>query len=282
MPKVVRVSRLKGIRERFQMSTEELAERLGVALMEVKRWEKDLSEASSAQLRDLAVVLGVPVQSLTGEEAEGAATSKWAFDRELGTAYGTLRLTFGMATVEYPIDEDERISVLQQLYERGPQEEGCAGAWLRFGSLDNLIVFANPAYLHGIELLSDDAEQMPDFEHPEVYQAIETWDCGREECGPVLTARCEELLDADEDAITRSRHLRILSETGGESWSDMVDPGDIDGVFELDLVADLELPPNRFMRTSVEGYYVERFVNLSKTALIEVPANKYLKLGMEE
>lgn len=279
-PKVARISHLKRVREKLGMTVERLSERLEVAPAEVKRWEKDLGTAALAQLRDLAVVLGVTVQSLRGEEPDSSVDPDFAIDRQLDVPYGTLRLVFGTEVVEYPVDQKERESVLGQLYGCGPQEEGDDGTWLYFGTLDNLIVFANTEHVQRAELVSDDAEEMPDFSHPEVYQALEDWDCGSNEYGPVVTGHCDLLVEAHgyDQAIQRARNVRILAATGGESWHHLVNEADTAGIFELELEATSGIARNRFMRTSIEGYHVEKFVNLSQTALVEVPANQYLRL----
>jgi transcriptional regulator with XRE-family HTH domain len=268
------------------LSHAEVAEALGVVPAEVAQWERKLATASVAQLRDLAVLTGVTVDELLGTERslEEEAKGPYAPNPMLGVPYGTLSLRLGAYQTCYPIDFDARERLLRQLGALDIQEEGCENAWLGLMTLDNRWVFANPAYLHEVELVSDDDEAMPEFEHPEVYNALEHWDIEKEGLGPLLRERCHAILclpDAEE-RLTAIRDVRILMSDGETSWHPLLETADTLGYYVLEMEAGSGIRGNRFIPVRSEGYYRERFVNLSNVALIEVPTNRYLRLAARE
>lgn len=277
------ISHLKRLRTKAGLTQQALAARLGVPKADVAAWERDLSRASVSQLKDMAIVLDVYVDTIRGAETpyEEVEESPFAVHTSRGAAYGTLKLTFAGAPSEYPIDEPSRVALLTQLSGWEPQEGGDSTRWLYATTLNNLVLYANSDYLKQVELISDDAEQMPGFEHPEVYNELESWDLrGHEEVGPVLLRRCEEVIESvgEEEAIQRARAARILTPDDHVSWHMMISSEDVLGFHLLELEAGEGIPRNSFIRTVTEGYHRELYVNLSQTALIEVPANCLLRL----
>lgn len=260
---------------------------MGVPKADVAAWEKDLSRASVSQLKDMAIVLDVYVDTIRGAETpyEEVERSPFAVHTSRDAAYGTLRLTFGGVPAEYPIDESARVALLTQLSSWDPQGGADATSWLYATTLNNLVIYANRDFLRQVELVGDDAEQMPGFEHPEVYNELESWDLrDSEEIGPVLLRRCEEVIESvgQEEAIKRARTARVVTPDDQVSWHPMISGDDVLGFHMLDLEAGEGIPRNSFIRTVTEGYHRDLYVNLSKTALIEVPANCLLRLNASD
>lgn len=275
---------LKAKREALSLSQGEVARILDVPVETVAGWDRSLAGATAMQLRDLAYLFATSVAGLRGAEitdAEEAAGTFAAYDRS-GPDYGTLRLVYSGWQVEYPVDDKARTTLLEQLGDLDIQQDGAVNAWLSTWTLDNKLVFANPAFLQQAELISDDAEEMPDYEHPEVYNALEDWELARE-VGPVIKLRCQEMTQVEnEEAVLRPmQYARIVAGDGNVTWHFMLEEEDSLGYYVLELEARSGIRPNRFIRAASEGYHRARFVNLSRVALIEVPANRYFRLLSE-
>jgi transcriptional regulator with XRE-family HTH domain len=284
MAKTTRLHPLKALRERLGLTQGEIACILEVPVEVVAGWERSLEGASALQLRDLAYLLDESVATLRGSEisdAEEAAGTFAAYGRS-GVDYGTLKLVFSGWQADYPVDEKAREGCLHQLSSLDIQQDGSEDAWISTWTLDNKLVYANPAFLHQAELISDDSEEMPDYEHPEVYNALEDWELDRN-LGPVLKQRCEELTKEDdgEALLQAMQYTRIVMGNGEVTWHFMLEEGDSLGYFVLELEAGSGIRPNRFLHAVTEGYHRARYINLSRAALIEVPANRYFRLLAE-
>lgn len=217
----------------------------------------------------------------TSEKEEAAGT--FAAVGERGLNFGTLRLWVVGHRIEYPIDETARSGLVHQLDGMDVQAEKGERAWLGTWTLDNKLVFANPRYVLEVELIGDDDEAMPSYEHPEVYNALEDWELERD-VGPVIKQRCEEILaEADPEQIRHAmQYVRVVMSTGEVAWHFMQEEHCTVGLYALELEARSDIGRNRFINLGTEGYYRDRYVNLSNVALIEVPANRYFRLCASE
>lgn len=198
--------------------------------------------------------------------------------------YGSLKLTLTTGAFEYPIENAARLSLLHQMDAFDLQSDDPNQAWIYCWSLDNKILFVNPAALIELELISDDVEQMLSYGHPEVYQALENWDDSTQELGAAVRAGCEAVIERDgEDlALRRVGHVRAVTLAGDVCWHNLASPADTEAYFGMHLEASTGIKPNRMIRTESEGYHRDRYVNLSQIALLEIPMNRYHKLVSEE
>lgn len=275
---------LKRIRTSRGLTQQQLAEALKTTQQTIARWEQGKNDIPVTQLKELALFFHVSVDTVLGIKTphEKQAKSPFAFDSgETAVPYGTLQLTLATAQFAYPIDERARKSLLHQLDDMGVQGDGSRHPWIYCWSLDNRIVFANPECLRQIDLVGDDVQAMPSFEHPEVYQALEDWELSDYEIGEGVAARCNELFESmgEENVLRQATHAHVLSRDGEETWHDMAEPDDARGYWSLELEAFTDIPRNRFFRVESEGGYRDRFINLSQVSLLELPANLYLRLS---
>jgi transcriptional regulator with XRE-family HTH domain len=281
---VANFNALKKIRTARGLTQQQLAEALKTTQQTIARWEQGKNDIPVTQLKELAVLFDVSVDAILGIKTphDKRTKSPFAFDSaETAIPYGTLRFTLSTGHVEYPIEERARKSLLHQLHDLDVQGDGSPHPWIYCWSLDNRIVFANPECLRQIDLVGDDVDVMPPFEHPEVYQALEDWDAPEYELGERIAERCNALFEAigKENAIRQATYARVVSRDGEESWHYMLEPDDTLGYWTLELEATTHIPRNRFIRVESEGYYRDRFINLSQVSLLEVPANLYLRLN---
>ncbi len=108
----------------------------------------------------------------------------------------------------------------------------------------------------------------------------------------MIRGRCEALIDKDEtlaDSCNETRgpvrealYTRAVGMDGKVSWHFMLGAEDTEGYFGLEMSATGSFLANRFLPVLTEGYHRVRFVNLSRTALLEVPAQRYSRLIDEE
>jgi transcriptional regulator with XRE-family HTH domain len=270
--------------EQRGLSPADLAHLAGIDEATVAEWGRSLDTVTPVQLRNLACLFGTPIPVLLGRDVTDAEEASGTFAAYVpsGGEYGTLKLSVAGQSVEYPVAEAARETLLTQLSSFDIQDDSNASAWLATSTLDNKLVYANPAFVQQVELISEAAEATPDYEHPEVYLALEDWELD-ENVGPVLRAQCTELmqLKGREAVLQEVLHARIVMGTGDVTWHALIEEDDSTGFYLLELEAQNGIPCNRFLRVATEGYHRARYVNLSAVALVEVPANRYLRLLAE-
>lgn len=285
MAKMTRLSPLKALRSNTAMTTADIAEAMRVPESTVIGWERTLEGATPLQLRDLAYLMGAPVEMLLGREASEKEKAAGTFAAHAPGArfYGTLKLTLADRAVEYPIDEDARQRLLNQIEESDIQEHEKQVDWVNTTTMDNRFVFANLSYVLQLELVGDDVEQMPEYEHPEVYNALEDWEL-EHELGPAIRRRCEHIFEARDrrEVVREATHARMIMSNGDVVWHPMHEGADTTAYFLLDLQGGLGLARNRLVPVVSEDYYRVRYVNLSNVAVIEAPANRYFRLLAED
>src|SRR5690606_10479942 len=135
--------------------------------------------------------------------------------------YGTLRVGFPWGVREYPIDDGVRGRVLHSIAQCDPQGDDPSTSWLHAWTLDNRLLYLNLDYVEWIDLIGDDEEAMPPFDHPEVYFALSTLDVEEREDGPVLSRALEMLLERYESsdaAIRPTRESLCITGSGRELW----------------------------------------------------------------
>lgn len=279
-------SPLRAIREKQRLPIVDAAEPLGIEVGELERWEKGLDGAPAQILRDCAIFYGVNVSDLTGVEAPVESARDWPFALEkVGeAAYGTLKVGFRWGEREYPIDERARASLINGIARFDAQGEDQPAQWLHTWTLDNRILFINLDHVDSIDLIGDDAEAMPPYEHPEVYLALESLDIEEVEAGPVLQRAIDQIVEAADsldEVIRPLRHSLTITSDGRELWHHMLEGADSLGAYILTLTHDMVVARNAMLEFSSEGYYAARFINLSRAAVIEFPAERYARLSTE-
>ncbi len=274
--------RLRDLRKQQGMTQEELAERLGTEPEKVARWESGDALLSVRQAKDLCMVLQCTVEELLGWEIDPEEWAETPFAvTDTGTPYGTLALETTVGHREFPIDERARESLMEQLGPRKPlgADDG-PNVWLYAWTLDNKILLLNPAFIRNIELIGDDVEAMPEFEHPEVYRALDDWD--HEAITGKVRKACERLIAAlgEDRALRLATDLRVTYDNGEDEWS-YLDEEVVPDLFALEL-GHAHVPRNAFVELTQEGYYRSRFVNLEHVVVIEIPAERYHRLSVVE
>lgn len=270
--------KLKELRSGIGLTQKQLAEQMDTTQQTIARWETGKSILNVDQIRDLCVVLECTANELLGWEtgAEGPLSSPFAsVDSEV--PYGSLHIKTSCATRQYPIGREARKALLTQIEASEPLSAANKIAWLQTWSLNNRLLLVNCAYLRSFQLISDDAEAMPSFEHPEVYRALEDW--------PITMAtgktqdRCNALavsLGGDEEVHRLVSQVRVTYEDGSEDWCFLSDETATTW-FEV-LMALPNVSQNSFVQIDEEGPEVAAFANLGRVAVIEIPADRYLRL----
>lgn len=288
---------LKHHRESYQLTQQQLAERLDVSQQTIARWESGVSPIPAKYLKDLAVLFGEPVTDFLGDAptAKGKVVPiRSVKKREDGETdnlpFGGVqfRFTSGVGLRSdldywYPISEGTRAHLVQQIETSGYAEEPGVETWLQFESMDNRWVAINSSQIADISIISDDEEQMPPYLHEEIYKAA------RELIfldGPVEVGTNGDDLPYSEQ-LTRSAK-DLISDLGGmdaallrlegaayELASGQRQQGEPENETLLALVSTFNEgfdPPhsNRLINMYSEGTYQATYVRLGSLRLIEV------------
>lgn len=270
---------LKRYRKRLGFTQQDLAKELNTTQQTIARWENGKTAVNADQIRDLCLVLHCSAEELLGvRNADHARTSSRLPRLKDEFPYGTLRLELVHETREYPISLEARESIINQMANldslRGDNHER---AWVYSWSLDNKIIWINPRYLRELTAISDDVEEMPKYEHPVVYQAIENWEIERPS-GKLLEA-CEKYFEAVggyEIATRTASCLRVTFDSGRDAWCYLSEISAAH-LFGLDL-GILTVSPTSFVQVEEDGSGLTRYINLDNVVMLEVPQNCYLGL----
>eukprot|EP00752_Nemacystus_decipiens_P000237 g237.t1 len=257
--------KIRDMRKRLQLTQADLAERMGTTQQTIARWETGKTELSIQQLKDLAVELSCSVSDLIGRSGTKAADRSPQFacvDHEM--PYGALSLTIESETREYPIDEAVRSSILEQLSRFDIRQASHGGnRWIVAATLNNRLLLINARHVKELELVSDDAEAMPSFAHPEVYASISNIDT--ETLSAAMQAKIkEEFEDLDLDQIDRiASCFEVIFEGAASTETFFLTP---DVAVELEAVSMFadEVAENAFLLVEEEGFYRARYINLSR------------------
>lgn len=243
---------------------------------------------SEASLRDLAVFYGVNVSDLTGIDAPEGSVVDWPYALERVAEkppYGTLQIGFPWGVREYPIDETARAGLLDGMASFDVQGDDQPTSWLRTWTLDNRLLYINLDFVDWIDLRSDDDVEMPGFEHPEVYLALESLDIEDYEHGPVLRRALEGLVErygSVEAAVRTVRGSVAITSDGRELWHHMLEGSDSLAQYIMGLTHEMVVARNALLEMSSEGFHVARYINVSRFAVLEFPAEQCARLGRED
>jgi transcriptional regulator with XRE-family HTH domain len=314
---------IKKLRTQLGLTQQQLAEYVGVSQQTIARWEGG-ADVPTKYLKDLAIVLECSVSDLIEgtavsylmryaerrsrlEELDDSdvpyGTARFVFVRPLGTSAATqgaveeLDDTPDELTHEFPITKGE-MRRLRYRFDRREEKWN----WFSFETLDNWLVFVNRSELEMFETIGDDVEQLPSYEHEEVYKALsdhemrsvldgttplETLDDEDSPYSRRLVERCVELL-ADAGGLGElldtvsgitvetvdGRRKHLFSDPQEEAYSEV-------GVLsiQLDNIWDRDSAPadDWLVELGTEGYYRSTHFRLGSLRLIQVPLYEYLQ-----
>jgi DNA-binding XRE family transcriptional regulator len=307
-----------------------LAEQVGVSQQTIARWEGG-SDVPTKYLRDIAVALSCTIADLVeGGEPQSymarlAAKRAGRFDGEIddsGVEFGTLRLRF-LPSVrellsppgsddppsrpqferEYPISSGERHRLGQGLDDRGERFP----TWFSFLSLDNRLVFVNRSQLESLEMVHDDIEATPHYEHEEIYRAlgdhrvqrvlegdepIEAFDAEDAPYSRTTIERCfalAETLGGVTELLNQVNY--IFAETIDGRVLELYSDPDTNTFQELSLLeieldavwaADEPVVDDWLVELGSEGWERSSLYRLGALRVIEVPLQKHLEAQRRE
>lgn len=154
---------LKSRREELNMTQKALAELLGVSQQTVARWEST-DQIPTKHLRDAVVKLGMSISDFLKDKSSPRTTPAMPFPEP---PYGTLELSIGGQIKHYPTgwsQVDELFGKLSSSFT--PVEH-----WVQLRTLDQRVLYINVQALDGLRWIDDCQEEMPSFEHEEIYKA---------------------------------------------------------------------------------------------------------------
>jgi transcriptional regulator with XRE-family HTH domain len=292
--------KLKALRVQYGITQHELAKRLETTQQTIARWESGKSSIPAKHLRDIAVLLGCSVESLLNTEGDHNSintkhknTHKPAVENS--PPYGTVIVDFGGDVGkprEWPITCSERIYLLNQMQAReGDGMTSSAQGWIYFETLDDRIVFINTSELESLRLISDDAQEMPEYAHLEIYTAIRKFmyetppndENMASENYPYTRPfqdQCMSLIEqwgGNDDAINHMECVLVESTKGVQRYLAMEEEGAQDLLFAMQDYEGRNLT-HQFANLESEGYHKASFYRFGALRLIELSNFKWKEL----
>lgn len=259
---------IKELRTAMGWTQNDLAQKMGTTQQTIARWETGKSEVGAPQLRDLSVIFGCSVDRLLGSKnAARRVHSRAASHLSSGEPYGTSRIVFGGGSRDYPIDVENMQYIEKRLFGEFGLEDNTS--WLEFAALNNRLVLVNLAAVKSWKLLSDDEEEMPDYETTAVYEALHH-DYVPEVGTPAYAARAAIVKRLEPRGTEQLTHVTHVVFCDGTVEKHFLDDEVVSAIFDLMANQD-EVGSNAFTLVGAEGGHVRSFVNLSHVALIDVP-----------
>lgn len=295
--------KLKALRAQYGITQNELAKRLETTQQTIARWESRKSSIPAKHLRDIAVLLGCSVESLLntkGDQSPINAKQKNIHKpaAENSSPYGTVIVDFGGDVGkprEWPITCSERIFLLNQMQVReGDGTTSSVQGWIYFETLDDRIVFINISELESLRLISDDAQEMPEYAHLEIYKAIRQLmyeaplndENVASESYPYTRPfqdQCMSLIEqwgGNDDAINRMECVLVESAKGAQHYLAMEEEGAQDLLFAMQGYEGRDLA-HQFANLESEGYHKASFYRFGALRLIELSNIKWRELIVE-
>lgn len=279
--------RLKKIRENRNWTQKSLAEAMHTTQQTIARWESGKAEPSIANLRDLAVLFGISIDSLIGSEKVIKTSDLMTYGEkkelkdgiEFDGFWGHLgiRICGCEKSKWYPLTESE-----QEQANYGIQGKG----WFYIETLNNKKLFINKKNIERFCLL-DDACDRPDDDwdlewheyrtySPEFFTALEKYEADeKDEISESLKKEIqstieEEKLDYENIAdLTMNITVRLRNGKKETFYPDSFEDY-ADYVFNLD--SDNQDILDTIMLFCDSGDY---YFNGDEVAVIEVPISKY-------
>lgn len=158
-------SALKARREELRMTQKDLAEYLGVSQQTVARWESS-DQIPTKHLREVVVKLGMSVGDFIRDESAPRNTPTMQFPE---APFGALELSIAGQTKCYPTGWSQVSSAFESLESIFKPVD----SWIQIETLDQRVLYINTQSIDAVRWINDDEEEMPSFEHEEVYKAAE-------------------------------------------------------------------------------------------------------------
>lgn len=264
-------SALKSRREELRMTQKALAELLGVSQQTVARWESN-DQIPTKHLRDAVVKLGMSISDfITGQSAPRVATSM-PFPEP---PYGTLELSIGGQIKHYPTgwsQVDEVFGRLSSSFK--PMEQ-----WVQLRTLDQRVLYINVQALDGLRWIDDAQEEMPSFEHEEIYKAAKAilmeGEPGDEEVNAEGYPYSEDIVSSVRSLIDQRGEIETykwLTEANYLSCDGEVGTARLTSglIFVLDLLLLGELDAGKFIDLTSDDESL-RLLPARRLAMVELP-----------
>lgn len=248
---------LKQLRSDLGLTQQDLALVLKTTQQTIARWESGHTTLNADQIRNLCVALECTAAELLGwGELDEPKTISFSPDKS-EEPFGTLHLQMLFGHRAYPIGVEARASLLQQMGSFDPMNLQSRGSWLETWSLDNKLLFINPAHLRSFRLVTDYLKAMPRYENAE---EPDERSGGNEPLGSAAEFRITYIDGSDE--------WSHLSDVTANSWYDVITAKDVG--------------QNCFVQTAEDGSDVVTFTNLAAVAVVEIPADAYFELTSDD
>jgi transcriptional regulator with XRE-family HTH domain len=266
---------IKEHRARLGLTQKEVADRLKTTQQTIARWETFKTAVPAAQLKELAVLFDTSVDALLASERSQFRKSAFAVVNH-SVPFGTARFRLPFGIREYPIDEPTSDQLHDNLvtYVEPKAYEG----WFQFSTLDNKLVLINPDFVRRISIISDDAEAMPSFYHPEVYRALNDGNDASVEADSVIARQADQIRKGlGEDGVLELIDQVSVRYADGNVDKFCLDEDTATEIYMFSNHAQFVVPKNAFLKLNDEGGYVRDLVNLGGVAVLEVPLENYLR-----
>lgn len=158
-------SALKTRREELGMTQKGLAEYLGVSQQTIARWESS-NQIPTKHLRDVVVKLGMSVGDFIKDQSAPRNTPTMLIPE---APFGTLELSIAGQTKCYPTGWSQVGTAFESL----ESTLNSADSWIQVETLDQRVLYINAQSIDAVRWVDDADEEMPSFEHEEVYKAAE-------------------------------------------------------------------------------------------------------------
>jgi transcriptional regulator with XRE-family HTH domain len=239
---------LKTLRTQMSLTQKQLAEKMDTTQQTIARWETGKTQLNSAQIKQLCGLLHCTVQDLLGWDLGDDFDERSFFEH--GEPYGTLRLNFAFGVHEFPIGEVARDEVDGFLSRRSVLNSGKESAdWLALTAMSNRLLLVNPAAIRTLAIISDEVEAMPSFDD----------DADSEE--------------ADEAESWLKEALRVTFSDGTEE-AYLMSQAAANDLYAI-LAGNDPHAGSMLIVEDPEAGHFRTYVNLSRVAMIELPAGMF-------
>jgi transcriptional regulator with XRE-family HTH domain len=291
VPKVIQLKktnqlkRLVAIRTELGMTQQFVAEALKTTQQTVARWETGQTEPSLAQLRDLAMIFGMGVADILGNERKIESTYYCRWDEQtISGFWGHIGVLLPGAKFSkwYPITGNERDRAVQML------SDGDESLML-VSTLCNRLLVLNKQNLQRIWFLDDaadgpdedwDNDQVAEHNPKEFYRVLDDamdalFGGGSDyEASDLLKEGIKELIaKQSEEELYEMLHGTAVHLTDGHTIKFQGDPETLfDIIFAIDLGESSQM-----IHFRDESHEWDSFIAISKITMIEIPTLDYDK-----
>lgn len=249
------VVKIKTLRETLKYELEHFADRCGIEATKIVAWEAGSATPTRDDIEQIALHTGVPAGLISTRSAHGFAFNVPA------PAYGTVRLCGHDYEIEYPIDDESRKYIARWM---SSDRRG----WLIFRTLNDRMVFVNPAFVDMVQLICDDAEEMEFYLHPELYSAFAKDPMN---ASPLVRELCMKILQQDPDIETRS--MMCCAYFMGKRQAEIeFCQESVLAIYRLEVG---DIPENQILEVSDDRGVAA--INLERLTHLEAPLETYLQ-----